>query len=242
MVVFWLAVWQIASLAIGQVLFLPSPLQVLQSLSRLVVTGVFWASVGRSLLRIALGFALGFLVGVVLAGLSAAFNFVKLLLRPLLLLVKATPVASFIILALVWVSSRNLSVFVSFLMVLPAMYNATLAGIGQTDKNLLEMAKVFKVGTLRRLRAIYLPALLPSLLSGCELALGLCWKSGIAAEVIGLPPGTIGERLYQAKLYLATPEVFAWTAVIILLSWGFGRLVLALLRTGAHRLERGWRR
>lgn len=240
-VLFWLLVWQVASLAVGQVLFLPSPLQVAQALAGLVITPVFWAAAGASLVRIALGFALGFAAGVLLAGLSAAAGFIRLLLKPLLLLVRATPVASFIILALVWVSSRNLSVFISFLMVLPAIYNATLNGIAQADPKLLEMARVFRVGRMRRLRAVYLPALLPSLLSGSELALGLCWKSGIAAEVIGLPDGTIGERLYQAKLFLMTPELFAWTVVIIFLSWGFGRVVLLLLRGGARRLERGWR-
>lgn len=240
-VVFWLLVWQVASMAIGQVLFLPSPLQTLGALTGLIGTGEFWRSVGTSLSRIALGFLLGFVLGVVLAWLSALSQVVRLLLRPLLLLVRATPVASFIILALVWVSSRNLSVFISFLMVLPTIYNTTLSGIGAASPKLLEMAKIFQVGRLRRVRAVYLPALLPSLLSGSELALGLCWKSGIAAEVIGLPSNTIGEQLYQAKIYLMTPELFAWTAVIILLSWGFGKIVLFLMRTAARRLERGWR-
>ena len=60
----------------------------------------------------------------------------------------------------------------------------------------------------------------------------------MAAEVIGLPKGSIGERLYQAKIYLDTPDLFAWTAVIILVSLVFERVFLRLLDAGLARLER----
>ena len=63
----------------------------------------------------------------------------------------------------------------------------------------------------------------------CSVALGICWKSGVAAEVIGLPDGSIGDALYRAKITLSTGELFAWTFVIILLSAGFEKLFLALL-------------
>lgn len=229
----WVAVWQLASMLVNQVLFLPSPVQVLRALWAMLPQGGFWLAVWGSLWRIALGFLLGLAAGCALAGLAAAHSFAEILIRPLMLLVRSTPVASFIILALVWINSRGLSTFISFLMVLPVIYNATLAGIRGADKKLLEMAAVFGVGRLRRLRAITLPALMPALLNACELALGMSWKSGVAAEVIGLPGGTIGERLYQAKIFLQTPELFAWTAVIIALSAVFGKLVIALLRRGA---------
>ena len=234
----WVLVWQLAALAIGEELFLHSPVAVVRSFAGLALTGGFWASAGTSLLRIGLGFVLGLVLGVLLAWGAAAFRFVETLLRPLMLLVRSTPVASFVILALVWVSGRSLSTFISFLMVLPVIYNGTLSGIAAADGKLLEMAEVFHVSFGRRVRAIYLPALRPFLLSACELALGLCWKSGVAAEVIGLPKGTIGERLYQAKIYLMTPELFAWTAVIILLSWLFTKLVMAGLRGASRKLER----
>ncbi len=239
-VMLWLLVWQLASMAVGQQLFLPSPLAVISALFSLLRTRVFWASAFGSLARIGLGFLLGFVVGCLLAVLAAASRVVEILLRPLLLLVRATPVASFVVLALIWFTSRNLSVFISFLMVLPVIYSGMYSGIGAADKRLLEMARVFRVPFWRRLRAIYLPALLPSLLASCELAVGLAWKSGVAAELIGNTANTIGERLYQAKLYLLTPELFAWTLVIILLSWAFAKAILALLRLAAARLERGY--
>ena len=141
-------------------------------------------------------------------------------------LVKATPVASFIILALVWVSGSSLSVLISFLMVLPVLYSAVRTGIGSADRQLLEMAQVFRLPLGRRLRAVWLPAVLPAFRQGCGVALGICWKSGVAAEV---PDGSIGDALYRAKITLSTGELFAWTFVIILLSAVFEKLFLALL-------------
>ena len=158
------------------------------------------------------------------------------LLAPVLQLVKATPVASFIILALVWVRGASLSVLISFLMVLPVLYGAVRTGIGSVDVQLLEMAKVFRLPLGRRLRAIWLPAVLPAFRQGCSVALGICWKSGVAAEVIGLPDGSIGDALYRAKITLSTGELFAWTFVIILLSAVFEKLFLALLDRAVARV------
>lgn len=235
-VLFWLLVWQLASWAVGRELFLPAPLGVVAALFEMAGTPVFWQSVWGSLWRIGLGFFLGLLAGGLLAALSAGFSLAHTLLRPLMLTVRSTPVASFIILALVWVNSRWLSTFISFLMVLPVIYSGALSGIRAANGQLLEMAAVFRMGFWRRLRGIYLPALLPGLLSSAELALGMAWKSGVAAEVIGLPAGSIGERLYQAKIYLMMPELFAWTLVILLLSGLFGKLVLRLMKAGAGLL------
>lgn len=122
--------------------------------------------------------------------------------------VKAVPVASFIILILIWVPSRNLSIVISFLMVLPVIYTNVLNGIRSTDPKLLEMARVFRIPLFRRIRYIYLSQLLPFLRTGFSLSLGLCWKAGVAAEVIGIPKGSIGEKLYEAKVYLETPDLF----------------------------------
>ena len=133
------------------------------------------------------------------------------------------------ILALVWVRGRELSILISFLMAVPVLYSAVRTGIQGTDVQLLEMARVFRLPAGRRLRAIWLPAVLPAFREGCRTALGLCWKSGVAAEVIGLPDGSIGDALYRAKITLSTGDLFAWTFVIICLSALFEKLFLALL-------------
>ena len=237
-VVFWLAVWQIASMVIHQDLFLVSPVRVVVRLGQLVTEGFFWSSIANSLLRIGGGFLLAVVSGVVLGALAARFRRVQELLAPLMLAVKSIPVASFIILALMLFSSRHLAVLISFLIVLPVIYTNVLAGIRSADRQLLEMARVFRIPAARRIRYIYLPQVLPYFLSACTVALGLSWKAGVAAEVIGMPEGSIGEQLQQAKIYLNTPDLLAWTVVIVLVSLGFEKLFLALIRRAAKRLER----
>ena len=227
--VFWLGVWQAAAAAIGQEVFLVSPVQAIGTLMELLPQAGFWQRIGFSAGRILLGFGLGVLSSAVLAVAAEKWEWVDALLAPVMQLVKATPVASFIILALVWVSGSSLSVLISFLMVLPVLYSAVRTGIGSADRQLLEMAQVFRLPLGRRLRAVWLPAVLPAFRQGCSVALGICWKSGVAAEVIGLPDGSIGDALYRAKITLSTGELFAWTFVIILLSAVFEKLFLALL-------------
>ena len=237
-VLFWLAVWQLGAMALDQELFLVSPLRVLGRLGELVVTGPFWRAVGMSSLRIMGGFLAATAAGVLLAALSARFRRVEELLAPALLAIKSIPVASFIILALILFSSRNLAVLISFLMVLPVVYANVLEGIRSADRQLLEMGRVFRLPAGQRLRYLYVPQVYPFFEAACGVALGLCWKAGVAAEVIGMPQGSIGERLQQAKIYLDTPDLFAWTLVIVLVSLAFEKLFLRLLKAGARALER----
>lgn len=238
---FWLAIWQLGSVILNRDSLLPllvSPVQVLVRVAQLSVTTDFWASICFSLLRIATGFFLAAGLGILLTMLSARFHQVKDILAPVVLAVKTIPVASFIILVLILFSSRSLAALISFLMVLPIIYTNVLAGIEAADRQLLEMAEVFLIPVGRRIRYIYLPQVIPFFRSGCMVALGLCWKSGIAAEVIGTPSGSIGEHLQQAKIYLDMPDLFAWTLVIVLVSLAFEKTVLALLSWTAKRLER----
>ena len=149
----WLAVWELASLYIGQEILLVSPVSVLRRLTVLAVQSDFWGSIAFSFFRIIGGFLLASLCGTLLASLSAAFRFVRDLLAPAMAAIKAVPVASFIILVLIWVPSRNLSVVISFLMVLPVIYTNVLGGILSTDRKLLEMAQVFRIPLFRRIRS-----------------------------------------------------------------------------------------
>ena len=226
-VLVWLALWQLGAMAIDQQIILVSPLRVLSRLWELIPTPDFWGSIAYSLVRITAGFLLGMVLSLVL-----------LIHAPAMLAIKSIPVASFIILALILFSSRNLAVPISFLIVLPVLYSNVLGGIRAADSQLMEMARVFRIPVGRSIRYVYLPQVMPYFLSACGSALGLCWKSGIAAEVIGMPEGSIGEQLQQAKVYLDTPDLFAWTLVIVLVSLAFERAFLALLRRGARAMER----
>ena len=237
-IAFWLAVWEIASLLIGEELFLPSPISVLEALAASAVDLSFWSAVLFTLERIIIGFIISLSSAVILAFLSYRWRILGILLEPIVKVVRATPVASIVILILVWVRSRNLSVVISFMMVFPVVYQNVLKGLCNTDRNLIEMADAYRIRTLKRIRYIYLPYLVPYLESAISISLGLAWKSGIAAEVIGLPDGSIGERVYEAKIYLSMPDLFASTVTVIILAFVFERVFLYLSRSILRRISR----
>ena len=221
-----LLVWQAAAMTLHQPLLLASPWQVAVRLTTIWREAGFFASILTSFSLIALGFLLGVIAGILLAIPAARFPWVRALLKPYVVAIKSVPVASFVILALLWLSSRRLSTFIAFLMVFPVIYANVLEGILATDKQLLQMAKLYRVPFGRQLVMIYLPQLKPFLLAATSAALGMAWKAGVAAEVIGLPSGTMGEKLYDAKVYLNTVDLFTWTVLIVLLSVVFEKIFL----------------
>ena len=236
-IIFWLLVWEAASLLIGEELFLPSPAGVLIRLSEIIWLPEFWPSIAFTLVRIMLGFLLSVAAALALAVLSYLSRPAEILIEPVVKVVRATPVASIVILTLVWISSRNLSVVISFMMVFPIVYSNVLEGIRNTDHDLVEAASVYRIRAFKRIRYIYVPSVIPYFNAAIRTALGLAWKSGIAAEVIALPDGSIGERVYEAKIYLSTPDLFAWTLVIIVLAFLFERFFLLLTRLLSWRIE-----
>ena len=218
-----LCVWQAGAMALGNDLLLVTPIAVARRLCELIVTADFTFS------RISLGFLLALALAGILAALSAAVPFIETLLRPYVAAIQSVPVASFIVIAFLWLSARRLSTFIAFLMVFPVLYTNLLQGIRAADRNLLEMADVFRLSPGRRVRCIFLPALRPALFAGCRVALGLCWKAGVAAEVIGVVARSVGGKLYDAKAYLEIADLFAWTVVIVAVSALFERVFLFLL-------------
>lgn len=232
---FWLAVWQIAAMAVNTPLLLVSPFAVLQTLGELVFTAAFWQTIAFSTLRILAGFGLAMAVGILLAAFAAYLPFIKILLHPLIVTVKNIPVASFIILALLWLRGTSLlSVCISFLMALPLVYANTLAGIAAADAKLLEMGRVFHLSASRRVRYLYTPAALPFVRTAGSVSMGMCWKSGVAAEVIGIVSGSIGASLYEAKILFSTAALFAWTLVIVLVSLALEQLFLRIFDIILH--------
>ena len=235
----WILIWQSISMYISNEVLLASPFDVLYALLGLMKEKSFYLSIIHSLGKISLGFVLAVFMGVFLAFIASLHSFIKEMVSVLIRLVKSIPVASFVILALLWVRARNLSVLISFFMVLPVIYMNLLKGIEQTDIKLLEMARVFLMSPLKKMRYIYLPSIMPYFTSACSVGLGLCWKAGIAAEVIGLPTNSIGEQLYEAKLYLMTKELFAWTIVIVVISSGFEKVVMLLVNKLGKKITGG---
>lgn len=226
---FWIGVWQCAYLIVDMEMLVSSPLMVLRRIFALAATGDFWLSALNSLLRITAGYLLAVISGTALAVMTCASQFMYELFKPVISLVRSTPVASFILLALVWIKKDNVAVFISFLMALPVVWGNVSQGIKQTDKSLLEMAKVYSFSFTKKVKMIYVHSVMPYFAAGATTALGLAWKAGIAAEVISTPLKSIGYNLYRSKINIETTDLFAWTVVVILLSVAFEKVMVLLL-------------
>ena len=203
---------------VNKPLYMPSPIETFSSLGGLIVTQDFWLSVAYTFYRVVLGLVISFVLGVLLAFFASKVGVLESLLRPLMATVKSTPVMSVIMLALVWFSSSFVPVFSCILLCLPIFYTNTLSGIRSVDKNLLEMASVFKVRHRRVIQEIVIPSVLPHIYAAIAVCLGFSWKSVVAAEVLSSPKYSMGFHMYATKLYLDTPALFAWTLTIIVIS------------------------
>lgn len=228
--VFWIAVWQLAAIAVGREVILPAPFAVCKRFFELAATAPFWRATLFSLLRIMGGYAAGVIVG---ALLGAAMYFAKpmrVLFSPFLTVVKSTPVASFILIAYFIITDTAIPIFITFLMVLPMIAASVLTALSSTDPMLLEMAKVYRFSFGKKLRALYIPTVLPQFLGQALTALGFGWKAGVAAEVLCTPRDSIGKYLYEAKNYLETVDTFAYTLLIVLISLALEKLLRTLTR------------
>lgn len=237
---FWLGVWQLAAFLVeqwvegrGNELLLPYPITVFRSLLRLGSTPLFWTTTAASLGRILIGMVIGTLLGALLAGLTYASSWCDRLLSPAIRVIRATPVVSFILLVLLWTDRNLVPAIISGLMVLPLVWSNLARGLRETDRQLLEMAHAYRFSPLKTVRLIYLPSLRPYFMSAATTAMGLSWKSGVAAEVLCLPRHAMGTQIANSKLYLEVPDLFAWTAVVVALS-------LVLEKLLRHALS-GWK-
>ena len=241
--VFWLGVWQLCALLVdrsmggrGNELLLPYPATVLAALTHLAGTGEFWESILLSLPRVLAGLVVGAGPGGLTAALTCAGAWADRLLSPAIRVVRAAPVASFILLVLLWTGRDQVPVVIVALMVLPVVWDSLSQGIRATDAQWLELARAYRFSRWKTVRLIYLPGLRPHLSAALTTATGLAWKSGVAAEVLCLPSTALGTEIYQTKYYLEIPELFAWTGVAVALSL----LLEHLLRRALARWGRRW--
>ena len=231
---FWLAVWALAARAVGQDLLLPSPGAVASRLT-MVATPAFWQSVGMTMARTAAAYLIGVAAACVLALACHALPLLDDVVGPALAVVRATPVASFSILAVGWLSSSNVPILAGALMVTPVVFANVREGIDARDVRLLEMARMFSWSRLKTFRHVTLPSVLPTFLAACEACVGLCFKATIAAEVIGVPKNAVGTQMYNAKIYLETDALMAWTVAVILLSMALEALLRRAFERGIRR-------
>lgn len=232
---FWLAIWILVAKKINSPYILPNPKDVLSCLGNLITKADFWLISFTSLLRVAMGILLSFFIGIILAICTTHFKLVRLFLSPLLTAIKSTPVASFIILAFVWMQTDIIPIFITSLIVIPMVWSNISEGILAVDPLLVEVTKIYRFSPTKKLFRLYIPTIAPYFMATCKSALGMAWKAGIAAEILAPPEKSIGGEIIEAKRWLEMPTMFAWTVVVILLSLLFEKIfVWGIEKLGHH--------
>ena len=226
---FWLIVWDVAAFAVDLSLLLPSPATTLNTLLSLATSASYWLAIWNSLVRILLGYLTGCLLGVLMGFLLYRIRLIDALFSPVLSMIRSVPVASFIILALVWIGRENIPTFISFLMVFPVVSSNIKAGFASVDRELAEVAVVYRFSRRKKAELLYKPAVLPYLITSAHVTLGLAWKAGVAAEVLASLGRSIGGNIYTSKVQLETDALFAWTITVILISILFEFLLTRLM-------------
>lgn len=232
---FWVTVWHLIAVKVDLEVIVPKPLQVFERLAELLSQKEYYSIILNSILNILSGFSAAVLAGTVLGILTAKIPILNAFLSPLLSIVKATPVASFILLALFWLSTDDLPSFIAFLLVIPIIHGNVSEGLKNTSVELVEMTRTFNFSLKHKLTKLYFPSIFPYFVAGFKTSLGLAWKAGVAAEVLAVTKNSIGRQLYYGKMNLESIEVYAWTITIIVLSVILEYLLLLAVKALTRR-------
>ncbi len=226
---FWIFIWYLIYLILSQEILVPSPFQVLKRLVHLVATLEFWLILNYTIIRMLIGFLIAVFASLTFAILTSLSYNLSIVINPLIHVIKSTPVISFIVIALILMKSNGVPIFISFLVSFPIMYSCLYQGILQVDLKLLNMSKVFYSSKINILKKVYIPSVLPFFISACSTAIGMAWKAEVTAEVIANTRYSIGEKLYESKIYMDTVDLFAWTISIIFISITMENIVLSVI-------------
>lgn len=233
-ILFWISIWGIISLIINREIYLPSPYSTLRALYKLLFFQDTYITILFSSYRTICGFILSCVLGIILGYFCGINEFMYDLFNPLISIMRTVPIMSIIIIALMWFKDTNVPIFVAFLMCFPLIWTNTVIGIKNTDIKLLEMCKLYNIRKLRIIKSVYSYSALPYIKAGMISALGIGWKVTSAAEVLSLPKYSIGRFLYDSKVYLEIPDLFAWTIIIIALSILFEKVLKTVFTLGGY--------
>lgn len=229
-VLIWLVIWQVLAVIVNNSILLSGPVETFKALVELGSTSAFYISVGITVGKILLGYLTGMCLGALLSVLSYRSGIIREFLSPFVSVIKSIPIVSFIIIALIWAGSANVTVIVSAIISFPIFYKTLIEGLSVTDPKMLELAQVYQMKPSKKLRYIYLPTLSSHIKSAVSLAIGMAFRGGITAEVVGQPLRSIGNGLYRSKINLATSDMLAWTLVAVLSAFIIEKLFSFVLK------------
>ncbi len=231
-ILFWILVWEILSLIINQEIYLPSPHATFIALLNLLSEKETYITLLYSSYRTLSGFLISSILGIIFGYICGVNKSIYYLFNPLVSIIRTVPVMSIIIIAIMWFKDTNVPIFVSFLMCFPIIWTNTVSGIKSTDIKLLQLCRVYNIKRSRIVKSVYFYSALPYIKAGMISALGISWKVTSAAEVLSLPKYSIGRYLYDSKVYLEIPDLFAWTIMIVLLSILFENILKITFEAG----------
>jgi NitT/TauT family transport system permease protein len=220
-----LIVWKILATYFDSDFIVPQPEDTFLTVIKLFGDGGFILVAGTTILRGVIGFIVSGVLGMgigILAGISPGFN---AFINPMLVSIRSTPVIALILLALIWFSPDVVPVFIAMLTMFPFICTNVVDGIRSVDNGLIEMARFYRVGTSRIISEVYIPAIMPFIISGASSAMGIGWRAIIIGEVLSQPQYGIGTSMQSAQTFLNVEAVIAWTLIAVLISYGFEKII-----------------
>ena len=234
---FFLLVWYIASVIVGVEMILPTPAQAIARLFTLLKQSTFWLAVLNTVGRAVLSFVLSFVLALVLSIVSYLVPVVAKMLNPIVVILRAVPTMSIILLALIWLDSSTAPILIAFLILFPHLYASLLSSLNGIDKELIDVSEAFKVPVNKRILGLYFPSVLPSALDAMKANISLGIKVTIAGEVLAQTALSMGVFMQISKMYFDTAELLGWTLMAIIVSYLFEGL-FELIKMFAVRWKR----
>lgn len=226
---FWLVLWEVLSLVVGNTLLLPGPIDTVKALMALLVDGKFYLDALATIGRCLAAMALALIAGTLLSICAYKWHWVRDILSLPVSLFKTIPIMAVAIYMILLMSAGSVPVLVCWIMCFPIVYTNLLAGLDSMDIKLLEMAKIYRIEGLKLVKWIYMPSLYPHFRSAMSLVAGMSWKAIVTAEVLSIPQLSLGYELMNAKYYLTTDRLFAYVVVLIIISFAFEKLIKKLV-------------
>lgn len=216
-----LVLWQVIAVSIHYPAIFPDLKQLATGVFHLFTQSEFYIALSLTILRGLIGFIISFLLALALASVATFSDWWKQFFHPFLVFMRSVPVISLVLIALLWFSPEELPIFIALLTMFPILYSNILNGMEHTDKRWVEMAHVFGKSKKQIYTQIYLPAARKTIFTGISTAMGFGWRAIIIGEVLAQPLHGMGTAMKHAQAYINIPELIAWTAVAILVSFAF---------------------
>ncbi len=224
----FILIWYVLSIAINLELIMPTPARSFQQLGEIIKHITFWDALANTLSRALQSFFVAMFLALFLAVCSTLSRPLYYFLSPVVIVSRAVPTMSVILLSLIWFSSKITPMFIALLIIFPMLYSQFYSSFNNIDSDLIEMSKLYRVTKVTMVTRFLVPYILPSYFDSVRSGISLNLKLIIAAEVLAQTRDSMGVMMQRASIFLDTPSLIAWTLSAIILSYLLEMVVVAL--------------